>query len=334
MAATQTPQPNAFADPPLLVGLVDAPILTFFEAVHRTGIELNHECVALAASHHRNMSPPDAHGLTPDEIAAFHLYTQDSPFVFELNKFLREMDRPRVADCLPYLRLLVAGMHKLPQCKGRVFRAVSVNLMDRLEPEKCHSSIAEAFPDGHEFLWWDVTTTCINRSMIPFMAGKNGRRTIFTINTHSAVSAAPYSAAGDKEQEWTLAPGARFRVVNGANSTFELDDDAELEVEEIGTPFSLAQFVGPIQALVPSVRAGSAADFLQFQPMGSPFASPLAHTSSSVMFGEIRRHLMFLYSAPLVVRAGSVIQPVTLTDTAGEVRLDTRICWFYRGLEC
>ena len=329
MAAERAPQPrvapNAFADPPLLDGLVDAPVLPFSEAVQRTGIEISDDCVAKAAAHHRNMSPPDAHGLTPDEIAAFHLYTQDSPFFFELNKSLRDMDRPRVANCLPYLRLLVSGMNKLPKLRGRVFRAITVNFMDTLEPEKRHLPIAEAFPDGHEFLWWGVTTTYTGRKLIPLFAGYVGRRTIFTINTHSAVLAAPYSAAGDKEKEWTLAPGARFRVVNGANSTFEQGDDAELELEEIGTPFSLAQFVGSSQALVPSARVGSVADFCQ--PMGIPIASPLAHASSSRMCAEIRRHLMFLHSVPLVVRAGnSAIKPVTQLDTAGEARLVLCIC--------
>lgn len=321
--------PNAFADPPLLAGLASAPILSLVDAVQLTNIQIDQSCTAAALAHHRNMSPPDAHRLTPDEIAAFHLFTQDSPFFFELNSVLREMDRPRVAACLPYLRLLVAGMNKLPRCSGQVFRGIKTHLMDTLPPEKHDLSIDEAFPEGHVFLWWGVTTTYTSQKLVESFAGKVGRRTIFRIRVHSAVDAAPYSAAGDKEKEWTLSPGAQLRVVGSAA---DLGDVAMVELEEIGTPFSLAQFTAPSQALVqsqvPRVLVGAAAEARQ--PIGSSGSSPHAHAHAHAapagMLAEIRRHLMFLHSVPLVVRAGNAMQPVTQLDTAGEACIVARIC--------
>jgi hypothetical protein len=245
MAAESPPQPqrrplpNPFVDPPLLQGLMDAPVLSLVEAVQLTNIDIDESCIALACAHHRNMAPPDAHGLTPDEIGAFHLYTQTC-FFFELNKVLREMDRPRVTSCLPYLRLLVAGMHKLPKRSGVVFRGIKTNIMDTLELDNPSVDLAEAFPPGHEFLWWGVTTTSTQKSIVESYMGRVGRRTMFTMRVHSAVDAAPYSADGGKYKEWTLAPGAHLRVVGEALDCGEI---AVIELEEFGNPYSLAQFV-------------------------------------------------------------------------------------------
>jgi hypothetical protein len=56
-----------------------------------------------------SLSGSDPHGLTQDEAAAIHVYTQESPFYRVLNEHLRGTDRSKIEPykpcaCLPRAR--------------------------------------------------------------------------------------------------------------------------------------------------------------------------------------------------------------------------------------
>ena len=55
-----------------------------------------------ALLHFRNLSAPDPHGVTEDEAAAAHVYTQDTLFFRVLNEQLRGTDRSKVEPYKPY----------------------------------------------------------------------------------------------------------------------------------------------------------------------------------------------------------------------------------------
>lgn len=74
--------------------------------------------------------------LTQDEIAAIHLYTQESSFYKELNAILRERNRNTSKHLLSYLRLLVSGLNKLPKEKVTLFRGVK-------KKHICHHSLCK-----------------------------------------------------------------------------------------------------------------------------------------------------------------------------------------------
>ena len=64
-----------------------------------------------ALLHFRNLSAPDPHGVTEDEAAAAHVYTQDTLFFRVLNEQLRGTDRSKVEPYKPLDNLYIALAH-------------------------------------------------------------------------------------------------------------------------------------------------------------------------------------------------------------------------------
>ena len=49
-----------------------------------------------------NLSSPDPNGLTEDQAASIHVYTQETPFYRVLNEHLRGADRSKIEPYKPY----------------------------------------------------------------------------------------------------------------------------------------------------------------------------------------------------------------------------------------
>ena len=72
----------------------------------------------------------DPHGLTEQEIAAVHFYTQEGPFYPALNAALRDADRAALKPFFPYLKLVITALHKLPRVRDSVYRGIKLAITD------------------------------------------------------------------------------------------------------------------------------------------------------------------------------------------------------------
>lgn len=129
-------------------------------------------------------------GLTVDELAAIRFYTlEQNTFYRAMNSTLRQGN----ADAfLPYLKLLLSGMCKLPPCPKRVFRSI-----DR--------------ENEGDLTWWALTSTSISLQSVvqdPFLRAGNG--TIFSIESDSGVDIGQFSRFA--EEEILLFPGTTFEI--------------------------------------------------------------------------------------------------------------------------
>ena len=86
------------------------------------------------------------HNLSQDEIAAIHLYTQETPLYRVLNDRLRSEKRELLVPFFPYLKLLLRAMYKLPVIKCSVYRGVTKDL-------------SKSFVSGESYIWWGLTST-------------------------------------------------------------------------------------------------------------------------------------------------------------------------------
>jgi len=86
------------------------------------------------------------HNLSQDEIAAIHLYTQETPLYRVLNDRLRSEKRELLVPFFPYLKLLLRAIFKLPVIKCPVYRGVTKDL-------------SKNFVSGKSYIWWGLTST-------------------------------------------------------------------------------------------------------------------------------------------------------------------------------
>jgi len=134
--------------------------------------------------------------LTRDESAAIYLYTMPSLSFFEfLNKALRTNERDNLKPWLPFLKLFITALWKLPSIRTTVWRGVCENVSSPFDTDDIH-------------IWWNVNSCSIATNVAEAFIGNAG--TLFAIETiHgkdiSAFSACPY------EQEIILIPGTRLR---------------------------------------------------------------------------------------------------------------------------
>jgi len=136
-----------------------------------------------------------------DEIAALHLYTQESPLYHSLNAMLRDGDRDKIKIYFPFLRLMLSAMDKLPKVDKPVWRGVN-------------SDISADYPNNAKIYWWGFSSTTLELSVLQnpsFLGNKIG--TVFNIKANHGVSIQRYSAV-KSEAEVLLPPGVRF-VVRG-----------------------------------------------------------------------------------------------------------------------
>lgn len=91
---------------------------------------------------------PQWQALSQDEVSAINLYTQQSEFYPRLNAALRDQNREQIVPFLPYLRLLVQGLLKLPAHSKTVFRGVKQYLSDTFRQNRDHGCLFDLIVSG------------------------------------------------------------------------------------------------------------------------------------------------------------------------------------------
>ena len=144
---------------------------------------------------------------TFDEAAAIQLYTQHSCLYPRLNSALRDHVHPENLEAvLPYLKLLLKGLNKLPLVRAKVYRGV------RLDLHKQYNQL-----QGKTFTWWAFSSTTMDAKLMQskLFLGKEGDRTLFSIDA-IGVDVAAFSAFPN-ERELLLLPGTSLTVEAGVN---------------------------------------------------------------------------------------------------------------------
>lgn len=172
-------------------------------------------------------------GLTPNELASIKLYSMDwepsdKSFYAILNKTLRSENRQQLKPWFSYLRLVLTALAQLSSSHRTVFRGVKMDL--RAE-----------YPEDSTFIWWGFTSCTSSVKVLENdqFLGKNGVRTLFTIECHSGKDIRKYSFYRD-EDEILLLPGRQFKVVSCLDSGNNL---YMVHLKEIEPPFPLLAYI-------------------------------------------------------------------------------------------
>ena len=132
-----------------------------------------------------------------DESAAIYLYTMQTPVHNKLNKALRTENPSEINKWLPYLKLLITALNKLPSLpKTTVWRGVE-------------GDISFNFEDNPVQRWWSVNSCSKSLNVIGRYLNESG--TFFAIETVYGKDISQYSAMRD-EEEVILMPGTRVRL--------------------------------------------------------------------------------------------------------------------------
>jgi hypothetical protein len=134
--------------------------------------------------------------LTVDESAAIYLYTMANPFHSSLNDKLRAENQDELKPWLPFLKLFITALGKLPSLKSTVWRGVA-------------SGIKDDFFENYEQTWWTVNSCSKDINVIQNYINMNDvKGTVFTIDTMYGKDIAKYSVF-PQEKEVLLMPGTR-----------------------------------------------------------------------------------------------------------------------------
>ena len=123
------------------------------------------------------------------------LYTQHCCLYPLLNGALRDHAHPKNLEAfLPYLKLLLNGLNKLPLVRTQVYRGVNVDLHEEYNQLQ-----------GRTFRWWAFSSTTQRESQAQTFLGQTGESTLFKIDG-IGVDIAAFSAFPN-ESEVLLLPG-------------------------------------------------------------------------------------------------------------------------------
>ncbi|CAF1375682.1 unnamed protein product [Didymodactylos carnosus] len=104
--------------------------------------------------------------LTVDESAAIRLYTMQSLFK-HLNEILRSKVRAELLrPWLPYLKLLLMALYKLPSVKKTVWRGTNLDL-------------STLYKQGDRCTWWGFSSCTESITVADCFLGESGSRTLF-----------------------------------------------------------------------------------------------------------------------------------------------------------
>ena len=132
--------------------------------------------------------------LTLDESAAIYLYTMPSSSVYKsLNIALRGENRQLLHPWLPFLKLLITALEKLPPFKDTIWRGVA-------------SDETSKFIGGSVYTWWGITSCSKSPNIAQKYIGESG--TLFAIKTAHGKDVTMFSANRD-EEEVILMPATR-----------------------------------------------------------------------------------------------------------------------------
>ncbi|CAF0973190.1 unnamed protein product [Adineta ricciae] len=145
-----------------------------------------------------------AHNLTRDEAAAIYLYTLEWPsngisLYTIFNQDLRTKDNSKIKHWLPFLKLLMTAMNKMPSKQLRVYRGL-------------RGDVSKEYTEGLEFVWASATSCSRSINMAcNFFANSNGECVLFQIDVQNGKDISAFSHF-KLEEEVLLRPGTRFRV--------------------------------------------------------------------------------------------------------------------------
>lgn len=187
---------------PAITGVAATPLMDFREAVAPVSRLLPALDAHVTRSYEFGKRQTDGavDGLTADEAAALHLYTCESAFYRQINATLRDPDRTRITPYLPYLRLLLSAVARLPVRTAPLWRGVALDLRAQ-------------YPRGRTVTWWGVSSCTSELGVAQAFLGHRGRRTLFEVHPARAVGIRRFSAFTG-EEEFLLAPGTRLTVTD------------------------------------------------------------------------------------------------------------------------
>ncbi|CAF3846848.1 unnamed protein product, partial [Rotaria sp. Silwood1] len=205
-----------------LVSLMETiePVSGFFDEIEDNVKVALHNC--------RN--PAD--GLTQQESASIHLYTmqfEDGPSLYEvLNESLRAENRQDLKPWFTYLKLFFTALYKLPSENRRVWRGIR------------NVDLSEKYNTGTEFAWWGVSSCTAGMQVLESsqFLGKEGLRTLFSIECINGKSVAAHSYFKNTENEVILMPGSYFQVIGQLSPGSGLHI---IELKEIIPPMTLVK---------------------------------------------------------------------------------------------
>ncbi|CAF4499270.1 unnamed protein product [Didymodactylos carnosus] len=170
--------------------------------------------------------------LTEDEAAAICLYTmewksRERSLYYQLNETLRSKERAQLIDVwLPYLKLVLTTLCKLPSVKQLVWRGAKVDL-------------SGSYKRGKKYPWWGFSSCTESIEVLQSKAflGKSGTQTMFCIECENGKLITPYSLF-PAENEILLLPGSYFEV----SGTSDFHDGLHvIHVKEINPPYALIE---------------------------------------------------------------------------------------------
>jgi hypothetical protein len=144
------------------------------------------------------------HAMSPDEIAALHLYTLGSGFYKLLNDALRASERARAQAYFPYLRHFLSALAKLRASAPITVEPVALY-------RGVHKDLRGEYTAGKTITWWGVSSCTPKLAIARQFLGGAGRRVLFEVHAKRAVSIRRFSAYA-QEDELVLAPGTQLRV--------------------------------------------------------------------------------------------------------------------------
>jgi len=141
-----------------------------------------------------------------NEIAAINLYTQtweplENSLYWIVNERLRAEDREKVKVFFPFLRLFLSGLEKLPKQNTTVWRGVKSDLK------------SDVFKKDKTLTFWSFSSCALDMDALEDdqMLGKTGKRTLFALQTETAIDIVQYSMYKSKN-EIILPAGLRLKV--------------------------------------------------------------------------------------------------------------------------
>jgi hypothetical protein len=157
---------------------------------------------------------PDEHGLTRDEIAAIHLYTQELMSMYRaLNKALWSQKRGAVKPYWGFIRLLQHALFKVPKCEdGAIYRGIK-NPYEPITEIGMLAKATQGGGSGEPEIWWGFSSCSTDLQATKAFLGQSGTRVLYTIEGGSSARDVRKYSEFPKEAEVLMPFGSAFTVV-------------------------------------------------------------------------------------------------------------------------
>jgi len=194
-------------------------------------------------------------GLTRDESNSIRLYTlewqpRECSLFYLLNRALRSQNRQQLEPWLPFLRLILTALSRLPSTSLIVYRGINMDL-------------ARQYPMGATFVWHGFSSCMKKTTKLEnkLFLNKTGNRTLFVINSHSGKNISQHSTY-ESEGEVILLPARQFTVVSSVNKGKGLHI---IELNEIQPAFNFSNTI----STSPTISAHCSILNTQFRPIST-----------------------------------------------------------------